>query len=252
MLDGYSNWELSSERANAARRELLAGGMNPTKFYRCAASPTRCRSIRTTRRIRPTGASASSVLNAQAEENFLRDGQQPSIDVKALPQPRERLRRPPPRARRSKDRTSAREVGKLRFVNIMRKHLIAALAALALVAPLPRRPRTRVHHTPISRSRPPTRRFTAASPASTARTVSRFATNKGTSTTFNCTKERSSIRPASRWRPGWWSASWATTPARTLPPTRSTRRTRSMPACRTTAVGPGTTTARDQPWLFLR
>ncbi|MGF7188181.1 flagellar motor protein MotB [Robbsia andropogonis] len=28
---GYSNWELSSERANAARRELIAGGMNERK-----------------------------------------------------------------------------------------------------------------------------------------------------------------------------------------------------------------------------
>jgi chemotaxis protein MotB len=31
---GYSNWELSAERANASRRELIAGGMAPAKVAR--------------------------------------------------------------------------------------------------------------------------------------------------------------------------------------------------------------------------
>ena len=31
---GYSNWELSADRANASRRELIAGGMEPTKIVR--------------------------------------------------------------------------------------------------------------------------------------------------------------------------------------------------------------------------
>lgn len=31
---GYSNWELSADRANAARRSLLAGGMDPSKIAR--------------------------------------------------------------------------------------------------------------------------------------------------------------------------------------------------------------------------
>lgn len=31
---GYSNWELSSERANAARREMVQGGMDETKMLR--------------------------------------------------------------------------------------------------------------------------------------------------------------------------------------------------------------------------
>jgi chemotaxis protein MotB len=31
---GYSNWELSTERANASRRELVAGGMNENKVVR--------------------------------------------------------------------------------------------------------------------------------------------------------------------------------------------------------------------------
>ncbi len=31
---GYSNWELSSDRANASRRELVAGGLQPAKLLR--------------------------------------------------------------------------------------------------------------------------------------------------------------------------------------------------------------------------
>ncbi len=31
---GYSNWELSAERANSSRRELIAGGMQPDKVLR--------------------------------------------------------------------------------------------------------------------------------------------------------------------------------------------------------------------------
>ncbi len=31
---GYSNWELSADRANASRRELVAGGMDETKMLR--------------------------------------------------------------------------------------------------------------------------------------------------------------------------------------------------------------------------
>ena len=32
--NGYSNWELSADRANASRRELIAGGMDPNKILR--------------------------------------------------------------------------------------------------------------------------------------------------------------------------------------------------------------------------
>ncbi len=55
----YSNWELSTERANASRRELIAGGMDEKRS--CASSdwPRRCRSTRPIRQIRSTGASAS-------------------------------------------------------------------------------------------------------------------------------------------------------------------------------------------------
>lgn len=35
-LQGYSNWELSSDRANASRRELVAGGLEPDRLLRVA------------------------------------------------------------------------------------------------------------------------------------------------------------------------------------------------------------------------
>ncbi|WP_458524970.1 flagellar motor protein MotB [Onishia taeanensis] len=35
-LQGYSNWELSSDRANASRRELVAGGLEPSRLLRVA------------------------------------------------------------------------------------------------------------------------------------------------------------------------------------------------------------------------
>lgn len=38
---GYSNWELSSDRANASRRELVAGGLNADKMLRVAGMSDR-------------------------------------------------------------------------------------------------------------------------------------------------------------------------------------------------------------------
>lgn len=39
---GYSNWELSADRANASRRELVAGGWITGKYYGWLAWPPRC------------------------------------------------------------------------------------------------------------------------------------------------------------------------------------------------------------------
>lgn len=38
---GYSNWELSTDRANASRRELVAGGLDPNKLLRVAGMGSR-------------------------------------------------------------------------------------------------------------------------------------------------------------------------------------------------------------------
>jgi chemotaxis protein MotB len=76
MQDGYSNWELSSERANAARRELLEGGMHADKILQIRGLADALPFLKND----PTNPSnrriSIVVLNAQAEQNFLRDGQQ--------------------------------------------------------------------------------------------------------------------------------------------------------------------------------
>ncbi|KZE35056.1 chemotaxis protein MotB [Crenobacter luteus] len=70
----YSNWELSADRANAARRELLAGGMLDEKVLRvvglAAADPLNRQNVFSSenRRI------AIVVLNKETEAAILRDG----------------------------------------------------------------------------------------------------------------------------------------------------------------------------------
>jgi len=89
MLDGYSNWELSSERANSARRELLVGGMHASKILQIRGLADALPFLKND----PTNPSnrriSIVVLNAQAEQNFLRDGQQ------TVPSPLPDTSRPP-------------------------------------------------------------------------------------------------------------------------------------------------------------
>ncbi|MDR5739685.1 MULTISPECIES: flagellar motor protein MotB [unclassified Caballeronia] len=81
---GYSNWELSGERANAARRALVAGGMNETKVLQVRgladALPLNKDVVDepTNRRI------SILVLNKAAELAFFRDGGRTTSD-QALP-----------------------------------------------------------------------------------------------------------------------------------------------------------------------
>jgi chemotaxis protein MotB len=76
MLDGYSNWELSSERANAARRELLAGGMHANKILQIRGLADALPFLKNDPTNPANRRISIVVLNAQAEQNFLRDGQQ--------------------------------------------------------------------------------------------------------------------------------------------------------------------------------
>ncbi len=78
---GYSNWELSADRANASRRALIAGGMDEGKVLRVvglssavpfdAAAP-----------LSPVNRRISIiVMNKRAEESVTKEGVTPAADV---------------------------------------------------------------------------------------------------------------------------------------------------------------------------
>ncbi len=70
---GYSNWELSADRANAARRELVLGGLSDTKVL-CIEG---LGSTAPAADAPPTAASNRRIslllLNARAEDSYLRE-----------------------------------------------------------------------------------------------------------------------------------------------------------------------------------
>ena len=78
--EGYSNWELSSERANAARRALVAGGMHGEKLLQVRGLAdvlplnSHVADEPTNRRI------SILVLNKAAEQAFFHDGGRTAID----------------------------------------------------------------------------------------------------------------------------------------------------------------------------
>jgi chemotaxis protein MotB len=79
-IAGYSNWELSSDRANAARRALVAGGLHEDKVLQ----------IRALANVLPLDKSVADeptnrrisivVLNKTAEQAFFRDGGRTTAD----------------------------------------------------------------------------------------------------------------------------------------------------------------------------
>ncbi|MYM27379.1 chemotaxis protein MotB [Duganella sacchari] len=71
---GYSNWELSADRANASRRELIAGGMNDAKVLRVVGLASAVNLDRADP-FNPINRRISIVvMNKRAEESVLRDG----------------------------------------------------------------------------------------------------------------------------------------------------------------------------------
>jgi len=81
-IGGFSNWELSANRANASRRELIAGGMDPDKVLRVVGMGSIV-SFDKEDPYNPINRRISIiVLNKQTEELFLADGK--SVDVENL------------------------------------------------------------------------------------------------------------------------------------------------------------------------
>jgi chemotaxis protein MotB len=76
---GYSNWELSSDRANASRREMIAGGMNDDKILRVVGLGSAA-NLDKADPFNPINRRISIVvMNKRTEEAVIRDGS--SIDV---------------------------------------------------------------------------------------------------------------------------------------------------------------------------
>jgi chemotaxis protein MotB len=77
---GYSNWELSSERANAARRSLIAGGMSEGKILQVRGLAD-VLPLNKAVADEPTNRRISIlVLNKAAEQTFFADGGRTSVD----------------------------------------------------------------------------------------------------------------------------------------------------------------------------
>lgn len=69
----YSNWELSSDRANASRRELIAGGMDEAKLLRVVGLSS-ASLFDKENPFNPNNRRISIIImNKQAEENALKD-----------------------------------------------------------------------------------------------------------------------------------------------------------------------------------
>lgn len=77
---GYSNWELSADRANASRRELIAAGMNDSKIVRviglASSVPSNSNDL-----LDPANRRISIVvMNKKTEENVTSDGVEVRLD----------------------------------------------------------------------------------------------------------------------------------------------------------------------------
>ncbi|PXX48369.1 MULTISPECIES: flagellar motor protein MotB [Aquitalea] len=81
---GYSNWELSADRANTARRELIAGGLQEDKVMRvvgvAAANPLIKSNVFSPENRRITIV----VLNKDAEQAIQNDGVKPALNQEPI------------------------------------------------------------------------------------------------------------------------------------------------------------------------
>ena len=78
---GYSNWELSADRANASRRELVIGGMNEDKVLRVVGLGSAAH-LDKQDPFNPINRRISIiVMNKRTEENVLRDGSAMELPV---------------------------------------------------------------------------------------------------------------------------------------------------------------------------
>jgi chemotaxis protein MotB len=78
---GYSNWELSSDRANAARRELLVGGMQAKKIIEVRGMSDALPLYKDDLKNPGNRRISIVVLNKEAAANILQQNPSSSVDV---------------------------------------------------------------------------------------------------------------------------------------------------------------------------
>jgi len=78
---GYSNWELSAERANSARRELVSGGMDDKKVLAVRGLADALPLVSDDPAAPGNRRISIIVLNKQTEEAFFRDGGRTDIST---------------------------------------------------------------------------------------------------------------------------------------------------------------------------
>ncbi|MBK9702963.1 MAG: flagellar motor protein MotB [Betaproteobacteria bacterium] len=80
---GYSNWELSADRANASRRELIAGGIAENKMIRVIGQGPAV-ALDKSDVYNPINRRISiTVLNGEAERRILEDSVNPALEIPA-------------------------------------------------------------------------------------------------------------------------------------------------------------------------
>ncbi len=82
---GYSNWELSADRANASRRELLAGGLPEEQVLRVQGLAASNPFDRTDATAPSNRRISIIVMTRDAEDNVFRAGANPLVEAEATP-----------------------------------------------------------------------------------------------------------------------------------------------------------------------
>jgi chemotaxis protein MotB len=86
---GYSNWELSADRANASRRALVAGGMSEEKVLRVVGLSSAVLFDKQNAHNPINRRISIIVMNKKAEESASRDGA--TVEVSNQAQARQEL-----------------------------------------------------------------------------------------------------------------------------------------------------------------
>ncbi|POA97104.1 motility protein MotB [Chromobacterium sinusclupearum] len=81
---GYSNWELSADRANTARRELIAGGLSESKVIRVVGLASAIPLIKSNVFSPENRRITIVVLNKEAETSILNDGFKPQMNQEVI------------------------------------------------------------------------------------------------------------------------------------------------------------------------